>query len=118
MPEPAFEWIGGDPAIDFHNTVSWRRKGLAEERLRSYADLVAWGHGAGYVARPQGLLAIARKRPAAAARVLGKCLDLRRVLHAVLTAVADGRAPEPYDLRRLNRFLSGALRRLEVAKRP
>jgi predicted RNA-binding Zn ribbon-like protein len=118
MPEAAFEWIGGDPAIDFHNTASWRREGLAEERLRSYADLVDWGHEAGFLARPKDLLAIARKKPAEAARALGRCLRLRSVLHAILTAVADGRAPEPYDLRTLNRLLSGALRRLEVAKRP
>src|SRR6185503_5250651 len=113
MRQPAFEWIGGDPAIDFHNTVSWRREGLAEERLRSYADLVDWGHGAGFLARPKELLASARKRPAEAARALGRSLRLRRVLHAILTAVADGRAPEPYDLRTLNRLLSGARRRLE-----
>ena len=118
MPEAAFEWIGGDAAIDFHNTASWRREGLAEERLRSYADLVDWGREAGFLARPKDLLAIARKKPAEAARALGRCLRLRSVLHAILTAVADGRAPEPYDLRTLNRLLSGALRRLEVAKRP
>ena len=118
MPSPPFEWIAGDPALDFHNTVSWGRSGLTEERLRSYADVVAWGRAAGLVAGPQALLARARKRPPEAAQALRRALGLRDVLHAVLTAIADGGAPAPAELRSLNRSLSDALRRLQVAKRP
>ena len=118
MPEPAFEWVGGDPALDFHNTVSWRRAGLAEERLRSFPDLVAWGQAAGLAARPKALLARTRERPAEAARALARALGLRATLHAVFTAIAEGHAPDAGDLRSLNRTLSGSLRRLAVARRP
>ena len=118
MPEPAFEWVAGDPALDFHNTVSWRPAGLAEERLRSFPDLLAWGRAAGLLPRPNALLARARERPAEAARVLSRALDLRAALHAVFTAIAEGRAPGADDLRRLNGSLSSSLRRLAVAKRP
>jgi predicted RNA-binding Zn ribbon-like protein len=118
MPEAAFEWLGGDPALDFHNTASWRPDGAAEERLRTYADLVAWGRGAGLVARPESLLAAARRRPAEAKRALAGALALRRDLHGIFTAVAQGRDPEPGALGGLNRLLSGVLGRLTVARRP
>jgi predicted RNA-binding Zn ribbon-like protein len=117
MPEPAFEWVGGDPALDFHNTVSWRRAGLAEERLRSYSDLVAWGQAARLAARPKAHLA-SRERPADAARALSRALGLRSTLHAIFTAIAEGRAPDPGDLRSLNVSLAGSLARLAVAKQP
>jgi hypothetical protein len=91
---------------------------MAEERLRSYADLVAWGRAAGLVAGSQALLARARERPPEAARALRRALALRAILHAVLTAIAEGRAPEPSDLRGLNGLLSRALGLLEIAKRP
>jgi predicted RNA-binding Zn ribbon-like protein len=113
-----FEWIAGDPALDFHNTVSWGRSGLAQERLRSYSDLVAWGRAADLVPQPRSLLARARRRPPEAAQALGRALGLRSVVHAVFTAIADGRAPEPDELRDLNGWLSDALGRLRVAKGP
>ena len=117
MPEPPFEWVGGDPALDFHNTVSWGRAGLSEERLRAFSDVVAWGQAAGLVARPRTLVARSRERPAQAARALSRALGLRATLHAIFTAIAEGRAPAPGDLRSLNRSLSGSLRRLGVARR-
>ena len=118
MRVPPFEWIAGHSALDFHNTVSWGRSGLTEERLRSYADLVAWGRAAGLVAGPRALLARARKSPPEAAQALRRALALRATLHAVFTAIAEGRAPEPGDLRGLNGLLSRALGSLEIAKRP
>jgi predicted RNA-binding Zn ribbon-like protein len=116
--ESAFEWVAGDPALDFHNTASWRPAGLAEERLRSFSDLLAWGQAAGFLPRPNALLARRRQRPAEAARVLSRALGLRATLHAVFTAIAEGRAPGADDLRSLNGSLSSSLRRLAVAKRP
>jgi predicted RNA-binding Zn ribbon-like protein len=118
VPELAFEWIGGDPALDFHNTVSWRRDGLAEERLRTFSHLVAWGQAAHFVPRPRTVLARTRERPAEAARALSRALGLRATLHAIFTAIADGRAPGAGDLRSLNRSLSGSLVRLAVARQP
>jgi predicted RNA-binding Zn ribbon-like protein len=118
MRADAFEWIGGDLAIDFHNTVSWRREGLEEERLRSYADLVAWGRGAGLIARPEMLLAKARRAPTSAARALRGALGLRAAIHAIFTAIAGGRAPAPRDLHILNLMLARELWRLGVARRP
>jgi predicted RNA-binding Zn ribbon-like protein len=116
--ENGFEWLGGDVAIDFQNTVSWRREGLLEERLRSYADVVAWGRGAGLIVRPDALLARALRRPTEAARALRHALGLRATIHAIFTAIACRRAPETRALSALNRVLSGALGRLAVGKRP
>jgi predicted RNA-binding Zn ribbon-like protein len=118
VTEPAFEWVGGDPALDFHNTVSWGRAGQVEERLRSFADVLAWGQAAGLVAHPRTLIARTRENPAQAARALSRALGLRATLHAVFTAIAEGRASEPSELRSLNRSLAGSLPSLRVAKRP
>jgi predicted RNA-binding Zn ribbon-like protein len=117
MPDRSFEWLGGDLALDFHNTASWRRQGLADERLRSYADLVAWGREAALPVDPERLRARAKRRPREATQALERILHLRSALHAIFTAIAAGRAPGTGDLRALNGVLSGALRRLEVARR-
>ena len=42
-----FEWVGGRPALDFTNTVTWAPSGLENERLDEYADLVDWAQEAG-----------------------------------------------------------------------
>ncbi|HEY7461785.1 MAG TPA: ABATE domain-containing protein [Gemmatimonadota bacterium] len=112
--EPAFEWVGGDPALDFNNTVSWYPEGLANERLTSYDALVEWARGAGLVSDPEPLLARARRHPAAAAAALAAALELRRVLHDVLSAAAHGRKPDPARLRAFNESLAEGLARLEL----
>ena len=37
-----FEFVGGEPCLDFTNTVGGDRRATPNEHLHSYADLVAW----------------------------------------------------------------------------
>jgi predicted RNA-binding Zn ribbon-like protein len=112
--EPVFEWVGGDLALDFNNTVSWYPEGLGNERLTSYGALVEWARSAGLVSDPRPLLARAREDPAAASAALAAALELRRVLHEVLSTAAHGRKPDPAPLRAFNGSLAEGLSRLEV----
>jgi predicted RNA-binding Zn ribbon-like protein len=110
-PRLPFSWIGGDLALDFQNTVSWSSAGLAEERLRSYADLAAWAAEARLLPRAQAMLEVAARHPRSASRAFAEAYRLRRELHNVLSAVAKGRPPEEGAMRGLNVAISRALRR-------
>ena len=59
-PDLPFEWVGGNPALDFTNTVSWTTPERTEERLRSYTDLVRWTGEAG-LAGPGEIRSLAGK---------------------------------------------------------
>ena len=102
---PPFERIGGDPSLDFNNTVSWDTEGPTQERLRSPEDLARWAAFAG--------LAPARRR--SSPRDLADALALRDALHRLLVPLALGGQPRPRDVAAFNRFLgrAGAAARLE-----
>jgi predicted RNA-binding Zn ribbon-like protein len=113
---PPFEWVGGSPALDFSNTVSWTTPERTNERLRSYADLVRWAGVAG-LAGPGEVRSLSRRagaRPRAAARVFGHALELREALHEVFGAQAAGSEPDGAAVNRLNRFLGRALERIRL----
>ncbi|MBA3555633.1 MAG: ABATE domain-containing protein, partial [Gemmatimonadales bacterium] len=62
----SFEYIAGDPALDFVNTADWTGAGPIAERLGEYDDLVRWGMHAGLV--PQRVAARLRRRALARPR--------------------------------------------------
>jgi predicted RNA-binding Zn ribbon-like protein len=106
-----FSWSGGDPSVDFTNTVAWTARGLAEERLLAYRDLVDWAAGSGLVARPALLLRAAAGDAASAAATLGAALELRRALHRLFVARAAGRRPPQRALATLERWVADAVAR-------
>ncbi len=118
MPEktaaPSFQWVGGDLALDFTNTVSWRPEGFRNERLVSYEAMVDWARAAGVLEDPRPVLERARHSPAVAARALEQALEVRTLLHDVLSVAAHGHRPDPGRLRAFNGALSRALAHLEV----
>ena len=99
MATPPFEWIGGDPSVDFHNTVTWGRGELSEERLRSPDDVREWARGArlGRTAAP-----------GRTTRLLRDALALREALHRLFAAIALGRVPARREVAAFNRFLRRA----------
>jgi predicted RNA-binding Zn ribbon-like protein len=96
----AFEFIAGARPLDFLNTVSWGDGG--EERLRDYADFLAWCRAAE--------VPLGRERTP---RVFRKALKLRAALHAIFLAHAEGRR---HDIAALDPFLAPALRQLRARK--
>ncbi len=113
-----FELSGGRLCLDFVNTLDERPAEVPKERLRSYADLVAWGEQAGALpaASARRLRAEARRRPDAAVAVLRRGRELRETLFALFSALAAGRAAPEAALDTLNRALPDALARLRLRR--
>lgn len=81
--------VGGDPALDFVNTVHhWLGTGPQREYLGSYADLLRWARDAGVVdtRAARALTQAATSHPRAAARVYRDALILRAAIHEVMQA--------------------------------
>ncbi len=111
-----FEWVGGAPALDFTNTVTWSPDGLRNERLAEYADLLAWVVESGLVGGPDAerFRAAAASAPARAEAALRKARRLREVLHETFLAAAEQRMPSGEAAGAFNSALSDALRRLRL----
>ncbi|HTC23494.1 MAG TPA: CGNR zinc finger domain-containing protein [Gemmatimonadales bacterium] len=113
---PPFEWIGGRTSLDFSNTVTWAGAELLNERLGRYGDLVDWAEQADILteASARRLRRAARENPAGAQAALEDSHTLRKAIHDVVGARADGREPARHAADTLNRFLGRALGRLRL----
>lgn len=86
-PDYTFDFCGGDPAVDFTNTVGSRGEDPAEH-FHTAGDILAWGEARGVVSRRDG----ARARRALAAnpdlarRAFRRAIELREALYAVFAA--------------------------------
>ena len=95
-----FDFLGGDPCLDFVNTVDWWRSDSPRDRVRCYEDLLDWseqaglfGSGAGDALRPA-----AAKRAADAERALRRARTFRASLYRILAAAAAADPPDAKDL--------------------
>src|SRR5207244_6281033 len=90
--------VGGDPALDFVNTVSGRDQ-MPRDWLDSYLRLLDWAALVHLL--PEGNLRALRKRarsaPDSAASALARAKQLRESLFALVTAIISGKAP-PKDV--------------------
>ncbi len=95
-----FALVGGDPSVDFVNTVDSWLGDAPTDRLKSYADLLDWSEQAGLV--PSRLISSLReeasKRQGDAERALRKARSLREALYRILVAVISGESPDANDL--------------------
>jgi len=114
--------VGGDPCIDFVNTVGGRvapdgrgdlPRVVRDDKLETYQDLVAWARHAalldGQAARALTRRASRRRREAS--WVLSRAVAGREALHGVLSALMAGRTPATEDLVLLNSELLAVRRR-------
>lgn len=110
------DFIGGNVALDFVNTVSGIRSGAHKEALLAYGDLLAWAAGAGVI---DAEIHAALKQAAdvgqeAATRALHQARKFREALHSVVHAAAHGHAPPEADLAYLNNALAVAGTKAEI----
>src|SRR5207253_8313042 len=89
-----FDLSGGNLALDFANTVSFRLTD-ATERLVDYNHLVFFGMQSGVYSFPEHLFAIAGESPARGKRSLQTPMQLREALYAILSAHGAPRAHPP-----------------------
>jgi predicted RNA-binding Zn ribbon-like protein len=90
----ARDFIGGDAALDFVNTVTGRDQ-QPRDWLDGYARLLEWAALVRLLPE-KNLRALTKKmhsEPAAAARALARAKELREELFALVSAVASGSAP-------------------------
>ena len=111
-----FQLRGGDPSLDFVNTVAWRLTDHPLDYLESWEDLLAWGRQAGLLASGDHGRVSERRRPDPMAMqvTLVQAHALRETIHRVVTAAADGATPDGNDLSALNRAVSETLSRLRL----
>lgn len=102
-----FEYIGGDPSVDFVNTISGRNGENPRESLYTYERLVEWARGAGLFDDGQAsvLLQEAEKQPQAAEEALKNARVLRESLYRIFYKAARRLPVEPGDLSPLNQEL-------------
>ena len=92
---PEFDMSGGALCFDFVNTLEDRPYPEPNERLRRYADLVAWGRQAGVLTKGQVVILadVEDRDPDAAAAALGGFIKLRESLFRIFAAVAQALSP-------------------------
>jgi predicted RNA-binding Zn ribbon-like protein len=116
MKDESFEWIAGHVALDFTNTVTWRRWGLARERLESYGDLLKWSEHAGSLetAVLVALRKLSRDRPRAAGAAHRDALRARVELHALFVALATGQRTPARVMASVSRRSRGVMSHLAL----
>lgn len=100
----ARDFVGGDAALDFVNTVAGRDQ-APRDWLDGYPRLLEWAEKSGLL-RPQvlaSLATLAEADPAAASHALARAKELREGLFAIATRLIAGRAPPPDAMALLNR---------------
>jgi predicted RNA-binding Zn ribbon-like protein len=113
-PDPSddrlFEWIGGDLALDFTNTVSWDGDTLRGDQLNGYRDLVRWSREAGLLAeeRSAPLLAAAERQPEQAREAWQAARASRSLIHGLFSSLADGEPLPPERLDELSAAVASA----------
>jgi len=117
-PDYAWDFCGGDLAIDFTNTVGSRGE-EPEEHFNVYGDVLSWAeaHGVLSHARAHRLASDAGRDPAAARAALTSMRSLRESLYRVLAAAADGRRAPAGDLDEINDEVAAACAHAKLAAR-
>lgn len=118
-PDLPLKFVGGDPSLDFVNTVDWTPRGLEHDRLGSYERLLSWARGAGVLSDAQAhvLRSAAAREPDKARTAYEAARWTRWVLHEVFYAVITRQALLE-SLPEFSRLLSRAHQHLEVAPPP
>ena len=95
---------GGAIALEFANTLDWRRREPPEEKLVAFPDLVRWARSAGVLdpAEARELRAWGEAHPRAAAKALERAIEAREDIAAVFTALCHCEAPPAGPLARLD----------------
>jgi predicted RNA-binding Zn ribbon-like protein len=96
-PGLPLKFVGGDPSLDFVNTIDWTPDGLVNERLVDFRRLLEWGKRAGVIDRGEAarLARVARGRPRAAQHAYEQAQRGRRVLQRLFTSVAARHSSSP-----------------------
>src|SRR5215475_9097181 len=85
-----FDWSGGDPALDFVNTLDERPSGAPVENLATYGELVRFAALAGLI-DVSASRRLRRLKGPNCSRIARRSRALREHLHAILAAAHAGK---------------------------
>lgn len=91
-PVTPYRYVGGDPSIDFVNTVDWTGRGRESDRFTSYGRLIEWAAGARALA-PSVLGELrrgAKRDDYETGRVMRDAIELRTLLERTFFRIAKG----------------------------
>lgn len=119
MSRPVLKYVGGDPSLDFVNSVDWTAHGPGNERLTDYGQLLQWALGAGVLSLSHAnmLRRLARQQPAAGVAACARAHQLRNLLQRLFSSVAKGQHAEAV-WRDFNRALARTLYWLQLTSPP
>lgn len=114
------ELIGGEPCVNFINSVADATGPAPTEHLRSYQDLLFWLERCELAAPGESAhwIAAARSQPDAAAAALRHAQRFRDAAWRLLAAVAHRTTPAEADLAEVNKLVAKAYARMELIPRP
>lgn len=91
-PSTPFTFIGGDPSVDFVNTVDWTSRGPELDQFSSYERVLDWAGGAGLLdsGAVAQLRATAETNPETAEDVRKQAIQLRAMLDRLYFRIVSG----------------------------
>jgi predicted RNA-binding Zn ribbon-like protein len=112
-----FEFLAGNPGLDFANTVNGRSAAHPEELLTDYSRLLQWGEEAGVITKKTAeRLSVAwQAAPARAQASLRNAVVVRDAIYDVFSAVAERRVAPGAQVAVLNKAICDASKHLQIA---
>ena len=98
--KPVFELTGGRLCLDFANTIDDRPTSDPKNRLKGYADFLAFGVQTGVLSASE--VREGANDPSEAARLYRRAIALRERIFRIFSAAATNRNPPIKDLLALN----------------
>jgi len=115
-PKSPFEFTGGNPCLDFADTVDNRTTGHQQELLTDYGRLLQWGEEAGVITAKtaERLRHLASKAPGKALTTLRTSIQLRDAIYLIFSAVAQRRVVPSTALACLNKAVRQAAQHAQL----
>lgn len=113
--EDAPSSVGGHPALDFVNTVAWRRDASKRvDRVSEFSALVEWAVSASLLDAEQAGALHTGPGFMHTEDALEQALNFREVLYRALRSVAAAETPGPDEVETLQRAMTSALSCAEI----
>lgn len=115
--DPAFQLVGGHPALDLINTLDWRfRDDGPEELLASYDDLLAFARQSQTLTAEQAAQLKRNVHRTAALRAVEQVRDLREALADLVYAGLDTRDASSSSVCALEKFFQAARAQMRLIR--
>jgi predicted RNA-binding Zn ribbon-like protein len=115
--DSAWQFMAGDLALNFANTMDWHASDHPEELLDQYDDLINWSRDFGVLNEEEtlSLLAHAKRRTTEANKALESALSLRDTIYRIFSAIALGEEPGGGNLETLQARMAQAVAAGKIA---